>query len=188
MPIFKRNTIFHAEEALPDPDDLKLRFRRRVLFLALVGFLVILGFPVFRELAVPLHLRDETRAFAERLLETRLLASANRAPVSLELGSNSMVWHRAVFAKNSTCGTEAVGPSEQWVSNNLTWNFKLQKENGETISGRSLCLHPQKGLLLDSFPIGDGKLLVTVKASQDDTQTAHLLVSSHGADIQTLID
>lgn len=188
MAIFRKNTIFHAEEAMPDPDDLKLRFRRRVLLLAFVGFLVILGFPVLKSLALPLHLRHETRKFAEVLLESRLLASKNRTALTLGLSSDSEFWQREFHAKNSSCSGDVMGPSEKWTSSGLYWQFHLQKENGETLAGHTLCLNPLEGLMLDSTPLGEGKLLVSVKSMADSQEVAHLIVSNHGADIQTIID
>lgn len=188
MALFRRNTIFHVEEALPDPDDIKLRFRRRVLFIALVGFLVLLGLPVMRELSAPLRLKDETRKFAERLMETRLLAAKNRTPVVIELSSNQKNWHRKFHAKNSSCEGESTGPYEEWNNNDLHWQFNLQKETGETISGHKLCVHPQLGFILDSTAIGDGKLLVTVKNAADSQETSHLLISNFGAEILSLVD
>jgi hypothetical protein len=187
--IFRRKTIFHAEEALPDPEDLKLRFRRRVLLLTFVGFLVVLGIPEARELRTDFEARAETRRLAEKILETRTLAALARRPVSLRLDDDNHSWRREFHAPGAGCGEAAPGARTEWSTAEIAWKLQVQKSGGETVSGRVLCLHPLEGIELDSAPIADGKLLVTASRTLDQTtqkEAAYLLVSQYGADIQTL--
>lgn len=186
---FRRKTIFHVEESLPDPEELRLRFRRRVLLLSAVVFVGVLSIPVARGLYPDLTARAEARRFALRFLDTRLLASQARAPVSLDLTDDSRGWRQVFHASAEQCGSAKPGPEAYWRADGLSWKLQGQRENGETFSGRSLCLHPTQGLLLDGVQIGGGKLLVTVLRDGGEASTlpaAYLLVSQGGAEVQTL--
>ncbi len=186
MPLFRKRTIFHVEEALPDPEDLKLRFRRRVLLLTFIGFLVVLAIPVGRDLQGELLLRQTVRAFAEKILETRTLASIGREPISLSVGSDNRSWRRIFHGTGQDCSAQVPSPEEAWTSP-VTWKLQLQKENGETFSGHSLCAHPTLGLMLDSVPVAEGKLLLTALGGEQKSETpVSLLVSQFGADIQVV--
>jgi len=188
MSIFRRKTIFHAEDALPDPEELKLRFRRRVLLLTFVGFLAVLSIPVARDLQPDLVARSQTRRFADRILEARTLASVGRAPVSLELAKDNRTWTRVFHARDTDCASPASAPEESWNSQ-VAWKLQVQKSSGETLSGRSLCLHPSEGLLLDSVPVAAGKLLITAFTEPETglaKESAYLILSEFGADLQML--
>lgn len=111
MGLFRRTTIFHVEESLPDPEELKLRFRRRVLLVTFFAFLIVLGAPVVRELRPFLSGRVEARRFAERMLEARTLASVSRAPVSLEISADGQAWKRKTYLPADGCEKEATGPA-----------------------------------------------------------------------------
>lgn len=183
---FRRKTLFHTEEALPDPEELKLRFRRRVLLLTLTGFLVVLAIPVARDLRPALQARAQTRALAQKILETRTLASSIRAPISLELADNSRSWKRTVQAPGPDCTTEAPGPAEVWDTP-IQWKLQWRGSKGESSAGRTLCLHPTAGALLEGVPVADGKLLVTALRetdSNDWVEAAYLLLGDFGAEIQ----
>lgn len=183
---FRRKTIFHVEEAMPDPEELKLRFRRRVLLLTFLGFLVVLAIPVARDMRPDLVARLGTRNFAEKLLETRSLASAHRTPVSLELGDDSHSWKRVFHGAGEGCVSPSAGAEEAWDSE-VTWKLQVQKEGGETLSGRSLCLHPTLGILLDATPVNGGRLLVTALKQDGEKrwkESAYLLIGQYGSDLE----
>lgn len=188
MGIFRRKTIFHVEDALPDPEEIKLRFRRRVLLLTFAGFLAVLSIPVARDLKADLDARSGARKFAEKILESRSLASSGRTAVSLELAGDSRSWKRVFHGSNdiTPCGSPSPGADDLWDSE-LLWKVQLQKTSGETFSGRNLCLDPTQGLLLDSVPVADGKLLIAVLNEEEEgraKEAAYLLVSQFGAEIE----
>ena len=183
MPLFRRKTLFHVEETLPDPEELKLRFRRRVLILTFLGFLVVLAIPVARDLRSDLATRKGARLFAETILETRMLAAGSRSPISLELESDSKSWRRVFHTQGGNdCASGAIGP-DQYFPSEISWKLQVQKEGGETFGGRILCLHPTHGILLDSVPVENGKLLVTAQRA-DLKESAYLLISAFGSDLQ----
>ncbi|RZA08998.1 MAG: hypothetical protein EOP11_03080 [Proteobacteria bacterium] len=189
--MFRRKTIFHAEEAMPDPEDIKLRFRRRVLLLTFLGFLTVLAIPEARELKADLEARAETRRLAERILETRTLAALTRQPVSIRLADDNHSWAREYHPAGTDCVGVASGARTEWKTDAVAWKLQVQKPGGETVSGRVLCLHPQAGLELDSLPIAEGKLLITASRTFDETsqkEAAYLFVSQYGADLQTLYE
>lgn len=185
MPLFRRKTLFHVEETLPDPEELKLRFRRRVLILTFLGFLAVLAIPVARDMRSDLATRKGARLFAEKILETRLLAANSRNPISLELEPDSKSWRRVFHARGGNdCAVGSIGPDEHWPSE-ISWKLQVQKEGGETFGGRVLCLHPTLGILLDSVPVENGKLLVTALRG-DLKDSAYLLISAFGSDLQMI--
>jgi hypothetical protein len=184
MALFRRKTLFHVEETLPDPEELKLRFRRRVLILTFLGFLVVLAIPVARDLRSDLATRKGARIFAEKILETRMLAASSRNPISLELEPDSKSWRRVFHARGNDCTAGSIGPEEYFPSE-ISWKLQVQKEGGDTYGGRVLCLHPTLGILLDSLPVENGKLLVTALRG-DMKESAYLLISAFGSDLQMI--
>lgn len=190
MPLFRKRTLFHVEERLPDQEELKLRFRRRILAGALLGFLLVLGFPVFRELKPTLEARRETRWLAETLLDARLLAARSRAPVSLRLEGDR--WKRTQLPAGANCTTKPaeLGPEEVWEKPLVAWRMKLQRPSGEPVEGTELCVHPVAGLMLGEEAVAEGTLLVTASPKNADegepSRQAHLLISQYGAEVQTL--
>jgi hypothetical protein len=185
MPFFRRKTLFHVEASLPDPEELKLRFRRRVLSLTFVGFLAVLAIPVARDLKPDLVTRSFTRVFAEKILETRFLASTSRTPVSLDLGPDGHSWKRVFHGQGDDCAAPTAGPEESWSTPAVGWKLQVKKEDGDTYSGRTLCLHPTLGLMIDKVPVGRGKLLVTA-LRENGRESAYLLLGSYGTDLQML--
>lgn len=190
MGLFRRNTIFHVEESLPDPEELKLRFRRRVLLLTVCGFLTVLGAPVVRDLRPYLHGRVEARRFAESMLEARTLASKARVPVALEVDSTGQIWKRKFYAPSQGCEKETTGPVGVLPVSGVSWKLKAEQENGESVTGHKLCWHPGKGLLLDTVPLANAKLLVSLASEVTEgggpQDLAYVLVTLGGAELQTI--
>jgi hypothetical protein len=144
---------------------------------------------VARDIRHELHARAEARRFAEHLLEARTMASVSRAPVSLGLATDDRSWKRLNHMAGDDCKLETAHSSMDLAAEGITWKIQGQAENGQPISGRSLCWHPTKGLLLDSAPLGEGKLLVTLNAQTEISSNAggaFVLVSRGGAELQTL--
>lgn len=190
MRLFRPRTIFHVEDSLPDPEELKLRFRRRILLLTFLGFLIVLAIPVFRDLQGNLEARAEARKFAEWLLETRTLAAVSRTPLSIDYDPAQHLWKRIPHVAGENCGAEAMGPREERISGAVTWKFQVQQETGETLPAKHICLHPLQGLILDGVPMKEAKLLITASPEQEvegaPSNPAFLLVTSAGADVQVL--
>lgn len=190
MSIFRRNTIFHVEETIPDPEELKLRFRRRILLCASVGFIAVLGAPVARDLRPNLHARAEARRFAERMLSARTVASEARMPVGFELGADKQSWLQVNYANGEGCTSETSGPPSHFAADGFSWKLQAQQENGTALTGHKLCWHPGKGLLLDSVPLDAGKLLVTLMGPGEEggaeQDLASILVTQGGAELQTI--
>lgn len=189
MGLFRRNTIFHAEDALPDPEELKLRFRRRVLLVTLLAFLGVLGAPVARDLQPYLRGRAEARRFANAMLTARTIASASRMPVALELGKDGQTWQRKLYLATDDCEREAPGPVASVHGEGITWKLQAQQENGEAVIGQKLCWHPSKGLLLNTVALANAKLLVSLAGKDEagaEMTLARLLVTEGGAEMETI--
>lgn len=189
MGLFRRNTIFHAEDALPDPEEIKLRFRRRVLLVTLATFLGVLGMPVVREIQPFLRGRAEAGRFVRAMLEARTLAAMSRRPVSLELGKDGQGWQRKVHLSTETCDREAPGPVITLPAEGIVWKLQAQQESGEVVSGQKLCWHPANGLLLNTVPLANAKLLVSLTGRNEagtEATLAQLLVTRGGAEVETI--
>ena len=106
--------------------------------------------------------RAEARRFAERMLEACTLAAASRAPVALRVGDDRKTWTQLTHIPGEACGETTPGPYLQFVTEGLVWKIQALQENGQTISGQKLCWHPQKGLLIDSVALENGKLLISL--------------------------
>lgn len=190
MGLFRRSTIFHVEETLPDPEELKLRFRRRVLLSALLGFLLVLGIPVARDLRPILKARAEARRFAEEMIRMRLVAGVSRVPLSQEISSDRQGWIEIFHVPSESCAQESTGPHPVFRSEGFLWKAQAQRENGETLAVRSLCWHPQKGLLVNSSPIDNGKLLLSLGMTEEgasEKELASILVTQSGTELQTIM-
>jgi hypothetical protein len=190
MRIFRPRTIFHVEDSLPDPEELKLRFRRRILLLTLLGFLIVLTIPVFRDLRGNLEARSEARKFGEWLLEARTQAAVGRIPISIDFDPAARSWMRTRHVPGESCGAEALGPKEIRASGAISWKLQVQQETGETLPAKQICLHPLRGLILDGVPMKEAKLLITATPEQEPGETesnpAYLLITEAGADVQVL--
>lgn len=190
MRLFRPRTIFHVEDSLPDPEELKLRFRRRILLLTFIGFLIVLGIPVFRDLRGNLEARAEARRFAEWLVESRTQAAVGRIPVSVDYLPAEHSWMRVHHAPGENCSLEAMGPPERQASGTVNWKLQVQQETGETLPAVHICLHPQNGMMLDGVAMKDSKLLITASPEQlpgeAEGKPAYLLITDAGADLQVL--
>ena len=190
MPLFRRDTIFHTEEALPDPEDLKLRFRRRTLLCALLGFLLVLGVPVARELRASLKARSSIRHFVEQMLEWRTQAALARSPLLLELSADRQTWTVTPHLPGNECKAEAPGPAFPYSIQGAFWKIQARLENGEAIAGKKLCWSPRDGLFLDSTPLAGGNLLITLSAPREEgtaeQDLASALITQSGAEFQIL--
>jgi hypothetical protein len=184
MGLFRQRTIFHAEDSLPDPEEIKLRFRRRILWLTFFGFLLVLAIPVIRDLRSNLEARSEARRFAQWMIEARTSAAASRAPVALHYNASTNAWTRSPCAAGTNCSAEVPGPAEQWPASEARWTLQYQPAAGETLSAKRICFHPNVGLELDSSAVTDGKLLITVLPGSEGAKPAYILVTDGGADIQ----
>jgi hypothetical protein len=189
MGLLRKRTIFHVEESLPDPEEIKLRFRRRSLAVTLFGFLLVLGTPVARDLHHSLHARAEARRFAEHALEARTQAAISRAPVGLEITADGHGWKKTLYPAGEDCKAANPIPATDLPTDGINWKIQAQGEGGQSLSGHSLCWHPRRGLLLDSIPLGEGELLVTLSAQQEnapESGQAFVLMTHGGAELQTI--
>lgn len=68
--------------------------------------------------------------------------------------------------------------------------MKAEQENGESITGHKLCWHPGKGLLLDTVPLSNAKLLLSLALKEEGNPVsqdlAFILVTQGGAELQTI--
>ncbi len=180
---FRRNTIFHAETSTPDSEELKIRFRRRVLALTFLGFLVILGMPVIRTLNSDLAARSSARSLAQVFVETRALAALSRNPVSLTLLTDGKTWERRFHLEGESCQGSAEGPEQLFPFENV-WKIQMKLSSGEAKFGEQICVHPRRGILLGDVPLESGTLLIAANQTQEDFSASYLLFSEYGADVQ----
>ncbi len=180
---FRKNTIFHAERANPDAEELKIRFRRRVLGLTFLGFLLILGVPVVRSIQLDLSARNNARLLAQVFVDSRSLAALSRSPVSLALSTDGKTWERRFHLPGEDCSQLAEGPSQLFLFDNA-WKVQMKTSSGESKQGQLICLHPQKGVLLEGEPLQSGALLIATKWDGEEFNPSYLLFSEFGSEVQ----
>jgi len=114
----------------------------------------------------------------------------SRMPISLQLNADNQTWKRIFhLASTQNCAAEVMGPEEMIDPKGITWALRLRKENGEEVIGRSLCIHPLLGILLDATPINEGTLFLAATAhteSGEKTFTNGLGIGQFGSDITLL--
>ena len=190
MFFWRKKTLFHVEESLPDPEEVKFRFRRRILGLTFIGAVSILAIPIFHTLQADLATQKDLRLFASLLMDSKLLSAQTRNPVSLELSADGSSWKRSLHTHD--CHSKASANAEVWPFE-LQWKLQLKTQAGELVTGNILCVHPLKGVELNDTPIDGGQLLVSAAQIGNDAArlepsrgVAYVLVSEFGADVQIL--
>lgn len=181
--LFRKNTIFHAERANPDAEELKIRFRRRVLALTFLGFLLILGVPVVRSIHQDLTARKNTRVLAEIFLDSRSLAALSRSAVSLVLTVDGKTWERRFHLPGEDCSLAAEGPTELFTFENA-WKIQMKTSDGGSKQGQQICLHPHRGVLLEGEVLQAGTLLIATQLEGEEFNPSYLLFSEFGSDVQ----
>ncbi len=188
---FRKRLIFQVDEAMPDPEELKFRFRRRVLLLTLLGALCLLGFPVLRELRPYFSAKLTARRFAQVLLDSRLMAIQNRKPIVLEMDpQDAHRWIRTVHESDDHCEAAPRLPAENISTDDVHWELRYQNADSEEVrSTNKLCFHPTLGLVINGSPLNQGRLLVSgfpENAENPQKRSAKLLLSSAGDEIDYL--
>lgn len=192
MRLFRKKTIFHVDEALPDPEEIKWRFRRRIFFSTCIGVALLLGIPVFRDIRPYLQAKQEARKLASLLYDTRLLAARNRTAMLLELVDESKnLWRRS--AASSGCAERLPGVSEEFSFPKALWQISAQEAGSKEVhSASALCFDPLKGLFADKTPLQEnGRLLISARpedGSPSDPKNPKLLLTNFGAELYFLTD
>jgi len=188
--IFRRKrTIFHVEESLPDPEEIKLRFRRRIMLLSFLGAIGILSIPVLKDLEDSLRIKQELRKLSDYILESKKLAARTRRPVLLTLSEEGRNWSRFQSLKSDSCEVDKRGNAPESLQTNFSWSLNLKSQAGESVQSTSLCFHPILGALIGNIVLGDSQLLLSARTGDPSAQSesykaAYLLISRSGDEIQ----
>lgn len=186
--MFRKKLIFQTEDALPDPEELKYHFRRRILLITLFIGICLLGFPVFREIHPYLVAKTKARHFAEIVLDTRLLAAKEREPVALEIdAADPKRWIRSVHKKDAHCDGEATA-EEVIQTEGVHWDLRYKTEQSQEVhSTTHLCFNPSLGLFADGVPLQHAELLISAYSDSDEkNRSAKILLSDGSAEINFL--
>lgn len=179
----RKKTIFHVEETLPDPEEVKFRFRRRIMAFSFFGAIGILAVPVLKEMEATFHLKREIREVSEYLLESKKIAIQNRKPVLLELSAEGKSWKRSLSSKEGSCSISK-GSEHHELATELVWTLNLKNSTGETVQRRELCFDPVKGILAGDAILGDSLLLLSASSAGQGGKSAYILISRFGDEIQ----
>lgn len=182
----RRKTIFHVEESLPDPEEIKLRFRRRIMIFSFLGAVGILTVPVFNELEDSLRLKKELRKISDFILESKRLAAQTRLPIVLTLSQEGKNWSRILSSKSDICEKESKA-DQGGLETIYSWGLNLKNELGDTIRGDSICFHPTKGVLVGDSILGESQLLLSARIGDQsfgNPKAAYILMSQFGDEIQ----
>jgi hypothetical protein len=190
--IFRKRVLFRVEETLPDPEEQKWTFRRRILLIALLVAIGILGVPVYEDRAPHLRTLKEARTLAGTILETRLYSMQHRVAVSLHLDSTDRRSWTRVFHSGAECTDIDTIPKQKFILQHSVWRIQPIAESSEaTKEVHSLCFHPWKGLLIDGIAVENARVAVQGYPEEDiETQrtdrVAQLLLEQNGAAVTIL--
>lgn len=189
MALFRKKLIFQADDALPDPEELKFRFSRRILFTTLLGALCLLGFPVLRDLRPYFAAKTQARRFAQIILDCRLLATRERKSVALEMDpSDAHRWIRSLRKTADHCETPSSAGEEVIAPEGVRWELRYKaEESAEVRSASHLCFHPIEGLFAEGASLQQGHLLVAAFSEADElNRSAKILLTDGNAEINFL--
>lgn len=190
---WRRRALFHVSDAPLDPDELRLRFRMRVLKISFLVGMATLGYPVLLGKQESFRTDREARRFMEVLLEARLQSSTRRTPIGLQLVDHNS-WQITEYPGSEDC--DANSPNrvmkEKFSQDEMTWR-PLFLENGNTTGigadVSQICFHPVRGLLVDSKPLESGWLYLLVApktemAANNQEQIRQVVLTNFGSEIQ----
>lgn len=146
MFIRRSKSIFQIEVRVLEPEERKLRLRRRVVFFACLVALVLAGIPVVRQLRPELDTAVFSRQLASILIESRNLASSNRVVVRLDFGEKLV---RRLSGLADNCGDMNSSDVPPQVFDFPGADIRVRTgdlENQNLQSVRSICFHPLKGV------------------------------------------
>ena len=172
---FRNKVLFRAEKEMPDPEDLKLRFRRRVVLLTGFGAVCLLSIPVFRDQIPALESHKELRKFTEVLLQSHLLAEQTRSPVVLTLLKNGKTqeWEREIRVAAEDCSVVAAAPVEKIATALGEWHITYLPENPapgvSVMEMQSICLHPRHGIFVNNKLVKQGLVQVLLRPEEDSS-------------------
>ncbi|MCO5143324.1 MAG: hypothetical protein M9962_09570 [Oligoflexia bacterium] len=193
MKLFRKKTLFHVEQQITDPDEIKLRFRRKILGLTIVFALLLLSIPVFRSTSARLEARSEARKFAEWFLSSKVLSSQNRTSISMHWIKEKKIWERRIHPKDTDCretSSSVYGPYQfLGGSNEFDWNIKLASNDQTSMESTTLCIDPKQGLVINGSQVADTPLLVAVLGPEPESNSplAYILLNNGGTSMDLLI-
>ena len=194
---WRDRAIFRAPEATLDPDELKLRFRRRTVHGCLLVGILALAYPVLREKRAEFRTDRQARRMSQALLGARARASLTRSPVGVELVEQG-AWQVFEYPGSPDCSRSASArlPRDTIVTHDMSWRL-LFLESADT-SGvgtdiSEICFHPAQGILVNAQPLSGGWLYLLVAggaaapaiASEpgNSGQVRQLVLTNSGSDL-----
>lgn len=166
---WRRKVMFRVDPERPEPEELKRRFRKRLLKSAFIVAITLLGIPVFRDRLPAMASARLVREFAEWLGDSQTLAASFRAPVMIRFDAQSGTWQRWFFASTaSDCRspeTSAIYPAEYFSPEEnqpAIWTASWLGKNIQT-----LCYHPQTGWSIESTALVAQPILISASPQED---------------------
>ena len=171
---WRERAIFRVSEAPLDPDEIKIRFRRKILRAAIFVGIMILSIPLIQKKVAGFRADREIRYFARVLLQARTRASKERAPVALEIMHDRRGWNIFELPNHSDCS--AMVPPHSKTSSHLLgiegmfWRplFLSEKEtSGIGAPVTRICFDPNHGVILDSKPLDSGWFYIVLRPQDE---------------------
>lgn len=194
MALFKwrDRAIFRVTAAPLDADEIRLRFRKRVVRLSFLIGIAILAFPILKEKRAIFQTDREVRRVERAVIDARMRAAELRHPTGLELiGRDS--WQVTEYPGADTCDASFAGQVklEKIEQSEITWR-PLFLDKGDTSGIGSdisrFCFHPVLGVLVDSKALDLGWIYLLV-APKDEALANNkdyirqLVISNSGSEI-----
>lgn len=188
--IFGRGkSIFHLDNKPVEPEDKKLRVRRRILILACVVALIFLTIPVLNRQEKVLKASELSHEVVRFLIESRTIASINRSTVRLNIGSEIA---RTVLVGDVDCSIKNSNTPKQFLAfeNNLVKVLLGNKDGTDAREISAFCFHPSKGLTIENNPIEKSLLLLigpeTAFANNTFAEIHTVTMATDGSKIELL--
>jgi hypothetical protein len=184
---FRKRTIFHIEDNAPEEEELRKRFRRRVLFLGLIFFLTLTAAPMVTSMVVDFQAMSEIRKVAQMIQRVREVSMTERVAVQVEWLPERQEWGLYRTASGESCAVARKGPPEPFSNSGIQWKFRLKLVSGEAVEGKTICFDPKAGLALDGYAVEKGTLLLTAALQQQPSMEAgYILLGDYGSEVQLL--
>jgi hypothetical protein len=167
---FKREYVmFRADASAPDPDQEKFRFRRRVLFLCVMGVIVLLAIPVFKDRLPALNAHKEAKLFIQKLYEAKLVSQKSGHAFHFSLDRQNFSQWTFSQSKADCKGPEIESTKEVFLTENFSWRIVAHSNTGEnTIDVQTLCFDPRMGLFGDGVLVAADREITILIGPQDD--------------------
>lgn len=188
---FRQRAIFRASRAPLDPDEERIRFRRRLVLFAFLIALCLLAIPVIKA-ELPRYQSDlQARILVRELYAARLLAAESRMPVGFraeEAGRWSIIQHTSQQNCEDSSPGAVLRTGVLQSSHLRSLYLAAGDQSGVGTPLGAFCFHPYKGVMVGNKALDQGWLYMIVVADGDFQQgrfdrARQVVLTNHGHEL-----